>query len=403
MHEPYRALAECPEGIDHPFSREREPYGLCVSDPAALELVADLLDQLLPNFSSARFHAGLDEPLDLGRCRSAAEVAARGLPAVYLDYLERVRAIAAGHGRNLQIWADVVLEHPELLGRLPDGVTVLAWGYEGDHPFAADAARLAEAGVPFYLCPGTGSWNSFGGRTRAALLNIAAAALAGTDAGARGLLVADWGDNGHLQPLPVSYPAFAAGAAFAWNADAAREPLGLDLATLLDHHVFGAASGRSGGSLGRAVLKLGNAYLDTAARPLNGTVFFRLLTEPQDDLDHRRYRKLAPTGLARALERVDDVRSLLAGFSPATAEQQLVRRELVWVADAVAAGARLGLARFAAGRRVPLAALPAPVLRALEIDLDSLAHVLPSLWTARSRPGGLRDSLAVLTRARPAR
>ena len=48
VHEPYRALAECPAGVVHPFARKPEPFSLCPTDPRSLELLADLFDQLLP-------------------------------------------------------------------------------------------------------------------------------------------------------------------------------------------------------------------------------------------------------------------------------------------------------------------------------------------------------------------
>ena len=91
------------------------------------------------------------------------------------------------------------------------------------------AQYVAAAGLDFYVCPGTSSWNSLAGRTRNALLNLAAAAREGREAGARGLLITDWGDFGHLQPLPVSYLGFLAGAGFAWNTASAEDPLGLPI------------------------------------------------------------------------------------------------------------------------------------------------------------------------------
>ena len=52
IHDPYRELAECPEGIEHAFSPKVEPFSLCAIDPRSLELIAGLYDQLLPNFRS---------------------------------------------------------------------------------------------------------------------------------------------------------------------------------------------------------------------------------------------------------------------------------------------------------------------------------------------------------------
>ena len=165
VHEPYRALAECPEGIEHPFSLVPEPFSLCATDPQSLELLRELYGQLLPNFSSRLCNTGLDETFDLGLGRSRLACAARGKAQVYLDFLGQVRQLCAEHGRRMMFWGDVLLENPEAIPRIPADAVVLEWGYEADHPFEADAARFAASGREFYVCPGTSSWNSFGGRT----------------------------------------------------------------------------------------------------------------------------------------------------------------------------------------------------------------------------------------------
>ena len=136
VHEPYRSLAECPDGFEHPWNPTREPYSLCAVDPKSLDLLRDLYDQLLPNFSSPLVNVGCDETLDLGRCRSAAACAERGREEVYVEFLRQVHGLVAGRGRRMQIWGDILLERPDLIGQLPPDAILLEWGYEADHPFA---------------------------------------------------------------------------------------------------------------------------------------------------------------------------------------------------------------------------------------------------------------------------
>ena len=123
----------------------------------------------------------------------------------------------------MQFWSDIILKHPEQIAALPRDAVALEWGYEADHPYAEHCAALASAGLAFYVCPGTSSWNSLAGRPHNALENVARAAAEGLRHGAAGLLVTDWGDNGHLQPLPASYPGLAAAAGSAWNAGGAGD------------------------------------------------------------------------------------------------------------------------------------------------------------------------------------
>ena len=114
-------------------------------------------------------------------------------------------------GRELLVWGDVLAADPDLLAGLPDGVTVCEWGYEDNHPFAERAERLAAAGVPFWMCPGTSSWLSISGRVENMIGNIRSAAVAGIAHGATGILTTDWGDMGHHQQPVVSEPGFASG------------------------------------------------------------------------------------------------------------------------------------------------------------------------------------------------
>ncbi|MCP4657350.1 MAG: family 20 glycosylhydrolase [bacterium] len=396
IHEPYRRLAECPEGVDHPFSLTPEPFSLCATDPGSPELLADLYDQLLPCFSSGQLNAGLDETLDLGRGRSAAACAERGRARVYLDFVRRVHALARERGRRIQMWGDVVLEHPELIAELPEDVVVLEWGYEGDHPFAEDCPRFAEAGREFYVCPGTSSWNSLAGRSRNAVLNLANAAVHGRAHRASGYLVTDWGDHGHLQPLPVSYPGYLAGAGFAWNVAPAREPLALPLDRLLDAHVFRDRAGVTGG----VTTGLGNAYLEPGARTANGSALFFALVFALTGRERERTEGMSVATLERTLEYVDCVMTPLPRARMTGDDVDVVSRELGWAADALRLSCRLSRARLEDGVLGSFDVVPRRLRRELVAELDRLIEGHRLLWLARSRPGGLADSAARLVRVR---
>ncbi len=395
-HEPYRRLAECPEGIEHPFSDRSEPFSLCPVDPASLELLADLYDQLLPQFSSRQANVGLDETFDLGRGRSAEACRERGVETVYLEFLWKIHGLLAERGRRMQFWADIAAAHPQIVERLPKDAVALEWGYEAGHPFAERCRRLAAAGLDFYVCPGTSSWNSLAGRARNALANLAAAARAGAETGAAGYLVTDWGDHGHLQPPPASWPGIVAGAGFAWNAGSAAESPALDLAALLDRHVCEPAGEPP---LGAAVLELASAYLPTAEGARNGSALFYLLLFAAEDLTAPRFAGVSAQSLEETLEILDRADGLLASARTGPSAGPSAR-ELDWVSSLLRFACRLGRARLERGRDQPLAALPRRARKALRRELDPLIDEHRRLWLARSRPGGLEDSTRRLTRVR---
>jgi hypothetical protein len=383
----YRPLAEVPEGVEHAFSLRREPFSLCPIDPACLEFLAGLYDELLPCFRSERFDVGLDEAFDLGRGRSREACEEQGKGRVYLEFLRAVHRLARDRGRRIQFWADGILQHEELLGEIPRDATALLWGYEADHPFERETAALARAGVSFYVCPGTSSWQSIAGRTANATANLAAAARHGKAAGASGYLVTDWGDRGHLQPSFASLPAFLLGAGFAWNASAASRA-DLDLPALLDAHAFHDSSG----ALGAAAVDLGNAYLETGCPSTNGSALFFLLAFAERPLPHERMPGLSLAGLATARDYLRDRRGRLGG-----ARGKFVA-EMIWAADLLEFACDFGLARLGTPAGAPVRAIPEPERHRLAGVLGPLVARHRELWLEGCRPGGLDESAGWLER-----
>lgn len=411
VHEPYRALAECPEGIDHPFSPEPEPFGLCATDPRSLDLLRDLYAQILPNVGSSEFAVGLDEALDLGRGRSREECERRGRRAVYLEYARSVRELVGEHDRRMQMFGDMLVGETALgdgneeatFDDLPDDTTFLAWGYEPDHPFERDLPRFAAAcargeGRRFYVCPGTGAWNSFSGRLGDALTNLASAARSGLRHGASGYLVTDWGDHGHLQPPPISWPGWMAGAVFAWNAARARawteDPSSLCLAELLDRHLLGDEAG----VLGRALVELGDVQRATRVRSKNGEPLFFALMMAEKPMAERRGEGLDEPGLQALRRRLDAILAPLDHARPTWAGAGPIVEELRWVGDVLRVAADLAEARLRLGEDRPLSDLPADDRAALVESIQDLGERLRPLWLARSREGGLDASIARFSR-----
>lgn len=215
-HSEYQHLAESPDGIDLHIMLERAPFSLSPAVPESLQLLDELYSELLPYFSSQYCNVGCDETFDLGKGRSQQLCQEQGVGRVYLNFLTQVSKLVEKHGRTMQFWGDIILQHPELVSALPKNAVALEWGYEADHAFDADGAQFAAAGIPFYVCPGTSSWLTLVGRTHNMIGNLENAAAQGIKHGAIGFLNTDWGDLGHWQPLPVSYAGYAYGAALSW-------------------------------------------------------------------------------------------------------------------------------------------------------------------------------------------
>jgi hypothetical protein len=372
-HSRYLPLAEAAEGADTPWGfRWKGPFSLCPTDPKSLDLLADLYSQLLPNFTSRLFNVGCDETFDIGQGRSSIECEKLGMHRVYLDFLHRVNDLVVRNARRMMFWGDIILKQPELISRVPRDVVALNWGYEADHPFDAEAARFRESGVEFYVCPGTSSWCSITGRTENMLLNQRNAAEAGLKYGASGYLNTDWGDYGHLQYLPFSYPGFAAGAAMSWCLDANRD---LPLAKILDLHAFGNPSA----NLGRVACELGNVYKAVGKTRPNRSVLFSILVPSSvhsDPLD----------GITR--ENLDAAESVVdAAMRHVSSWSDVVHRE---IRNAAA------MLRFACRKGRELLDPSTHDESDLAADVTRIIADHRDCWLARNRPGGLEDSVARL-------
>ncbi len=344
----YNGLAKFPKGgAMTPWGTVKKfPTTLDPKNPGSIALVEDLLGQLLPNFESKLVNIGCDETFEIAD------------PEEYVGFLLKVVEAAKRHGKRPMFWGDIILKHPESIARLPKDLIALDWGYEGNHPFAKEAAAFKEAGLDFYVCPGTSSWRSLGGRIENMRENLAAAEDAGRRFGAKGYLVTDWGDEGHWQPLAASLPGIVLGGTFAMQgAKAANMDLERELNAVMD------------APLGGYLMKLGTLYLRGGALKANCSELFNILHEPHGYSRH--------PGLTDAI--LDEISGIAAGVRVAVeryADRNDWAKEIVYMANLIDCACH----RRDEGR-----------LRALRDEHGRI-------WRLRSREGGRVDSLMKLPR-----
>ncbi|HEY4328631.1 MAG TPA: glycoside hydrolase family 20 zincin-like fold domain-containing protein [Phycisphaerae bacterium] len=231
----FRKLAEAEpaelKAIGAPCWFEEGPWSLCVTDAGAKKLLRGMYAEFAPNFSSGQFNICCDEAYDLGRVRSKKLAEKIGTGQMYVDWIKFCDRLVKSHGKkkSIQMWGDIILNHPVLISQLPADATLLEWGYEHDHKFDEHcktfAARLTGK-RSYYVAPGTSSWLTLSSRTKNSFGNMHRAATAGLRHGARGFLLTDWGDQGHQQMLGVSLAPAAYGAAVSWNLASTPNPMG---------------------------------------------------------------------------------------------------------------------------------------------------------------------------------
>ncbi|MFA6721924.1 MAG: family 20 glycosylhydrolase [Bacilli bacterium] len=264
--EEFKDLAEMPEGI-FLWGRMRKPSTLNPLDEGSLELIKKLYNDILSISSSKYFNMNFDEPFELGKGKSKEECERIGLGNVYIDYVLKAYGEIKKYDKIPLIWGDVLINHPELLRRLPDDMIFVDWGYDANYPFSRNLKKLKELGIKFMAAPGTTSWCSFAGRTQDWWENIANACVYTKIYGGEGILLTDWGDFGHLQFLPVSYPPLVYAAMMSWRV---AEGTYLRIRDYLNRRVY-----RDGKNIMTdAALDLGNYYRYLNEYRSNGTAAF---------------------------------------------------------------------------------------------------------------------------------
>ncbi len=393
-HARYMPLAEIEGEFETPWGSIWGPFSLSPAVPETVPFLAGLYDELLPNFTSRLFNVNGDETFDLGLGRSKTLVEQRGKGRVYLDFLLKIYDLVRARGHTMQFWGDIINQYPDLVPDVPKDTIALEWGYEADHDFPGKTKLFADSGVPFYVCPGTSSWTSIAGRTDNCTANIRNAVKNGLKHGAVGVLNTDWGDQGHWQPLPVSYLGFACGAALSW---AYAQNVTIDLATALAAFAFRDQAG----VMGKLAYDLGNAYQVPGVLVPNSSALFLAYSVSLDAMRSSLFaNRLSPeaqavladdarltANLRATLDYIDGALQPLSRAEMARPDADLVTREFALAGWMLRHGAQralfqLGGEDFSAG--------------SLAADLDAIETEFRALWLARNRPGGLDDSIARL-------
>ena len=377
----YRHLAECPNGFEWPWGgRSEKPFSLDPCNPQTLKLLEELYAELLPHFTSRKINVGLDESLDLGQGKNKELCRQKGVGQVYLDFLLQVHQLVSSQGRTMHFWGDIIIQYPQLIEKLPKDAVILEWGYEADHPFENHSKTFAQAGLSFYVCPGTSSWCSITGRSKNCLENLKNAAFQGRKNGAIGYLITDWGDRGHWQHWPFSFVGFSAGAAFSWCYESNQK---LNLIPALDLHVFQDHAK----VMGKLVYELGNAYLQVGQLIKNASALFLLLARPST-------QKLAEGITLITLQETSEfVQETMEPLKWARSQ----RDDAVLITDECRNAAQFLLHACQRGIAIRKETIGDSITRKkLAMGLTALLGEYRRIWTIRNREGGLQDSIRVL-------
>jgi len=379
MQEEFRTLAECPDGFTFQDCFIKNPRCLNPLDQKSIEFIKTLTDDMLGYFTSKYYNVCCDETLELGQGKSKELVDKVGLGRVYLDYLLKINEIVKSNGKKMMFWGDIIKEYPELIKELPEDIIALEWGYNPDQPSDESCEKFKNAGVPYFVCPGTASWNSVLGKTDQMIKNITRAAVTGIKFGAIGLLNTDWGDDGHWHPLPVSYAGYAFGAAMSWGPDNNQSIENLE--DYLNVHVFKDRNM----VMGKFVLEAGNYYLHEEKYINNITQIVQLLYNSFDNLNV--VSDTTIEGFQNVIDYLDEKCKMLKCSDMQCEDASLIFNEYSTAIRLVSHGAKAGIFKSSDENYKKSKA------KELKEEIEHIIFDLKAVWLKRNKTSRMAESL----------
>ncbi len=211
----------------HKWFESREHHTIDTTNPESFDLIISLYEQIMPLFSSNRFHICCDETMDLGMGRGKAMADKIGKGQMYVNWINKLYAYLKSKGKEVMFWSDVLRKQTELIPQLPDDIVCLIWEYY--HPLREqNVTPFVESGMRCMLCSSAAAYTRFipwyhGEGGFVAYDNIYDLAQYGKTHKVEGQVLTDWGDFGHTCHVAMRYPIIGYAGALFWNADGNAE------------------------------------------------------------------------------------------------------------------------------------------------------------------------------------
>ncbi len=369
---------------------------LCPTDPGSIKLVADMYSEFLPLFEADDFNACGDEPWVLGKGRSKRRADKVGVGRVYIDFVKKLHKLCEKHGKRMNLWSDIVLNHPEVIADIPPDIVMLNWDYNAKGSRIPRTHEFVDAGLDVVVCPGTNCWSSHGTRLQTAIDNVSVFAKEGRKQHADGLLNTDWGDGGNRNPIGSSFHGYAHGAAHSWNGAAVDDG---SFTETFCYHVLGTTSKR----VVKLVRDLGAVEELTDVKPyhVNGVKIEKSESYPL---------KLSPvspvlasaalaenadlTGTRKVLRSLSKSEDVVRSIKKPGTVARLVLEDLELAAELD----KLGCSKLTIMDRCRNGkAVEAAEYRAIERMTIKTAKMFERNWLARNKMSRLKDNMKIFT------
>lgn len=189
---------------------------LCVSDDSVYIFLEDLLKEVFELFPSKYFHMGADESYDVGLGRSKFLLEKYSLGEVHAQHYKKVYDICKKYGKEVLMYGDIILQHPELLSLVPKDVTIVDWHYRSGDDYPS-TKKINDYGFKYFVSPSVWNFLTTFPTNINALPNIQYIIREGIIYKASGMINSNWGDFGAETIKELNLYGYAWSAQCSWN------------------------------------------------------------------------------------------------------------------------------------------------------------------------------------------
>ncbi|MEW6200542.1 MAG: family 20 glycosylhydrolase [bacterium] len=199
----------------------------------------NLFDEIVPAFSAPYFHFAADETWDVGIGRSKEFTDTMSIGQIHLQHYLRIYDLLKKYDRQIIMYGDIPLSHPEMIPEIPSDIIIFDWHYNAAEEFPS-LDVFQQTGHRVIVSPAVSNWRRMFPDYLTAEKNILNFIQCGKERpNVIGAATSCWGDNGEENLRELNWYGYALTAEAAWaEAQAAPE----DVRERFFHQFFGAST-----------------------------------------------------------------------------------------------------------------------------------------------------------------
>ena len=191
---------------------------LDVTNEETYKFLETLLSEVFELFPSKYFHMGADESYDVGFGNSKKLAEQTDLATVHANHYKRVYDICKKYDKEVMMYGDIILSHPEILEKIPKDITIVDWHYFPRFNYPSTKI-FDDAGFKYIVSQTVWNFNTAFPENFLAIPNIETLTEEGIRDSTIGMINSCWGDYGAETFKELNLYGYAWSAQCAWNID----------------------------------------------------------------------------------------------------------------------------------------------------------------------------------------